>query len=111
MLGENVLHHMRGLGALVDGQAFLAGNPVGEDGARLQGDAGVTAEDEFGLDDFISVGEGGIDGAGIELALEGEIVAQLGMDDRRCRIERCQHVGNRLQLLIIDENALGCVLR
>ena len=34
MLGEQVLHHVRRLRALVHGHALLAGIPVGDDGAR-----------------------------------------------------------------------------
>ena len=36
MLGEQVLHHVRRLRAVVDGEPLLARIPVGEDGARLR---------------------------------------------------------------------------
>ena len=35
MLGEQVLHHVRRLRAMIGGQALLARIPVGDDGARL----------------------------------------------------------------------------
>ena len=53
MLGEQVLHHVRCLRALIDGEALLTRVPVGDDGARLGGDAGVTAEQEGGFHHFV----------------------------------------------------------
>ncbi len=44
VLGEQVLHHVRGLGGMIDGQALLALVPVGDQRARLVADAGVAAE-------------------------------------------------------------------
>ena len=76
MLGEQVLHHVRRLRAVIDGQALLAGVPVGDQRARLGGDAGVAAEHEGGLDHRVGVGEGLVDLADFELALEAEIVAE-----------------------------------
>ncbi len=58
VLGEQVLHHVRRLRALVDGEALLALVPVGDDGARLGGDAGVAAEHEGGLDHGVRLSEG-----------------------------------------------------
>ena len=94
VLGENVLRHVRRLRALIDGQALLAGIPVGDDGARLVGDAGMAAEHECRLDDRIGLGETFVGVAGIERALEGEIVAELGMDHRRRLVERGFRVGH-----------------
>ena len=51
VLGEQVLHHVRRLGALIYGQALLARIPIGDDGARLVGDAGVAAEHKCLFDD------------------------------------------------------------
>ena len=76
MLGEQVLHHVRRLRALIDRHALLAFVPVGDDGARLGGDAGVAAEHEGGFDHRVGFGEGLVDRADIELALEAEIVAE-----------------------------------
>ena len=88
MLGEQVLHHVRRLRALIDGEPLLARVPVGDDGARLVGDAGVAAEHERGLDHRIGVRETLVGIAGDVHALEAEIVAKLGMDDRRAGVER-----------------------
>ncbi len=88
MLGEQVLHHVRRLGALVDGEALLARIPVGDDGARLVGDAGVAAEHEGRLDDLVRGGEALVGTAGLVAALEGEVVAESGMDHRRAGVER-----------------------
>ena len=95
MLGEQVLHHVRRLRALIDGQALLAGIPVGDDGARLVGDAGVAAEHERGLDHGVGLGEALVGIAGGVHALEAEIVADRRMDHRRLRIERGLRIGDR----------------
>ena len=81
--GEQVLHHVRRLRALVDGEALLARIPVGDDGARLVGDAGVAPEHEGRLDDLVGGGKALVGVAGLVAALEGEIVAERGMDHRR----------------------------
>ena len=70
MLGEQVLHHVRRLRALIDGEPLLARVPVGDDGARLVGDAGVAAEHEGGLDHRVGVGEALVGIAGDVHALE-----------------------------------------
>ena len=76
VLGEQVHHHVRRLGAVIDGQALLAGVPVGDDRARLVGDAGVAAEHERGLDHRVGLGKALVGIAGGVDALEGEIVAE-----------------------------------
>ena len=76
MLGEQVLHHVRRLRALIDGHPLLAFVPVGDDRARLVGHAGVAAEAERRLDHRVGFGEGLVDRADVELALEAEIVAE-----------------------------------
>ena len=78
----DVLHHVRRLRALVDRQPRLGGVPVGDHRARLQRHAGVPSEDEFGFHDLIGAGERRIDLAGIEVALESQIVAERGMNHR-----------------------------
>ena len=65
VLGEKILRHVRRLRALIDGQALLAGIPVGDDGARLVGDAGMAAEHECRLDDRIGLGKTLVGIAGI----------------------------------------------
>ena len=110
VLGEQVLHHVRRLRALVDGEPLLARVPIGDDGARLVGDAGVAAEDEGRLDHRIGILEALVGIAGDEHALEGEIVAELGVNHRRARIERGLGVGDRRQLLVADLDQLAPIL-
>ncbi len=100
MLGDDVLHHVRRLRALIDGQALFARIPVGEHGARLQRNAGVAAEHEFRLRDRVGARERGFDIARVELALEGEVVAEVGMDRRGVRRQRRLHVGDDGQFLV-----------
>ena len=100
VLGEQVLHHVRRLRALVHRHALLARIPVGHDRARLVGDAGVAAEQEGGLDHRVRAGEGLVDFADIELALETEIVAERGVNYRRLGIERGFRIDHRRQFLV-----------
>ena len=76
MEGRDVLHHVRRLRALVDRQPRLGDVPVGDHGARLQRDAGMPAEDKFRFHHRVGIGKRPIDGADIELSLEGQVVAQ-----------------------------------
>ncbi len=110
MLGEQVLHHVRRLRALIDGQARVARIPVGDDGARLVGDAGVAAEHECGLDHRVGLGEALVGIARGVHALEAEIVADRRMDHRRLRIERGFRIGDRRQFLVVDRDQLAAVL-
>ena len=110
MLGEQVLHHVRRLRALIDGEALLARIPVGDDGARLVGDAGVAAEHEGGLDHGVGLGEALVGIAGGVHALEAEIVADRRMDHRRLRIERGFRIGDGRQFLVVDRDQLAAVL-
>src|SRR5437868_15254837 len=96
MLGKQVLHHMRRLGPLIDREARLAGIPVGHDGARLVGHPGVAAEPERRLNDRIRLSESLIGRAGVVLALNREIVAELGVYYGRRRIERRFRIGHWL---------------
>ncbi len=102
VLGEEVLHHVGRLRALIDGEPLLARIPVGDDGARLVGDAGVAAEHEGRLDHRVGRAETLVGIAGGERALEGEIVAQFGMDDRRRLVERRLGVGHGGKFFVFD---------
>ena len=110
MLGEQVLRHVRRLRALIDGEARFARIPVGDDGARLVGDAGVAAEHECRLDHGVGFGKTLVGFAGIEHALEGEIVAKLGMDHRRFGIERRFRVGDAGQHFVVHVDQRAGVL-
>ena len=88
-----VLHHVRHLGALVDGQALLALVPVGHDGAGLQRDAGVAAEDGSWLSTTCPAWRSAASTAPASMpAFEGEIVAERRDGSRRRRVERRQRV-------------------
>jgi len=110
VFGEQVLHHVRRLRALIDGEALLAGIPVGDDGARLVGDAGVAAEHECRLGDRVRVGKTLVGIAGNERALEGEIVGEFGMNDQRRRIERRFRVGDGGERFVVDVDQRAGVL-
>ncbi len=104
VLGEQVLHHVRRLRALIDRQPLLARIPVGNDRARLIGDAGMAAEDERRFRDGVGFGKAIVGIAGNKCALEGEIVAQLGVN-HWCRfVERSFRVGYGRQRLIVHVN-------
>ena len=110
VLGEQVLHHVRRLGALMDGEALLSRIPVGDDGARLVGDAGMAAEHEGRLDDFVGRGEAPVGIARLVAALEGEVVAERRMDHRRAGLERGLGIGDGGELLVIDNNKRAGIL-
>jgi hypothetical protein len=92
-------------------QTLLAGIPVGDDCARLVGHAGVAAEHKCRGDDRIGLCKALVRIAGIERALEGEIVAEVGMNHRRRRIERGLRVGHRGENLVVDGDQRAGVLR
>ena len=110
VLGENILRHVRRLRALIHGQALLAGIPVGDDGARLVGDAGMAAEDECRLDHRVGLGEALVDLADVEHAFKREIVAELGMDHRRLGVERGFRIGHARQHFVIHADQRAGVL-
>ena len=108
--GRDILHHVRRLRALIDREPRFCGIPVGDDSARLQRHAGVTAEDELRLHDLIGIGKSLIDVSGIMSALEGKIIAERRMNDRSLRIERGTHIRDCVELSILDKDGLGGVL-
>jgi len=111
VLGEQVLRHVRRLRALVDREALLAGIPVGHDGAGLVGDAGMAAEHEGLRDDRVGVGKALVGIADVQPALERKIVAKLGMDHRRRRIERGLGIGHAGERFVVHLDQRGGVLR
>jgi hypothetical protein len=100
----DVLHHVRGLGALIDRQPGLGDVPVGHHRARLQRHAGVPPEHEIRIYDLVGVSKRLIDRAGLELPLESKIVAEQGMNDGGLPIKRGAHIGHRLQLLVFNRD-------
>ena len=110
MKRRNILHHMRRLRALIDGQPRFRGVPVCHYRARLQRHAGVPPENELCLHHLVRFGKGLIDGARIVIALKGQIVAERGMDHGCRRIKRGAHVRYGVEFLIIDRDKLRGVL-
>ena len=102
VLGEHALHHVRGLRRVVHGEPGGSAVVVGQDRARLDGEARVPAAVEGGLDDFVRGGEGVVDLAGLVDALEAEVVAELGVDHRRGGQQRGLHVDHGGQRLVVD---------
>ena len=105
--GQHLLHHVRRLRRMVDGERGVALVELGEDRARLQRHAGVATGVEGRLDDLVRASEGVGDVAALVDALEDEVVAEIGMDDRRCLVEGRLHVGDRREHLPGDRD-LGC---
>ena len=107
---EDALHHVRRLGRVVDRQVAGRRVEIGDQPARLQRHPGMAAEVEGLLDHRVGVGVGRVDVARGVLPLPGEVVAELGVDDRRRGIERGLHVGRGGELLPFDPDQLGGVL-
>ncbi len=76
----------------------------------LVADAGMAAEHEGLLDHGVGFLRRLVDFADIETALEGEVVAEFGMDHRRVRIERGFRIGDRRQFLVVDLDQFAGVL-
>ncbi len=102
MLGEHRLHHVRRLGGVVHGELGGRAVVVGQDRARLERDARVAARVEGGLDDLVRGLEGVVDLAALVDALEAEVVAELGMDHRRARLQGRLHVDHGGQRRVGD---------
>ncbi len=94
MLGEQVLHHVRCLRALVDRHPLLAFVPVGDDRARLVGHAGVAPKNKCGFDHCIGFGESLVDSAHIQFSFKAEIVAKRSVNDGRFAIESRFRIGD-----------------
>ena len=91
------------------GETPLARIEIRHDGARLQRHARMAPEVELCLQ-HLARRKGAIHVARIELALEGQIVAKLGMDDRRRGVQRGAHVGDDGQLLVVHAQMLQRIL-
>jgi hypothetical protein len=101
---------VRRLRALINRQPLLARIPVGDDGARLVGDASVAAEHEGRFDHGIGFSEAAVRIASVEQAFKGKIVAKLGMNHRCLGIERGFRIGHRGEHLIVDLDQRAGVL-
>jgi len=110
MLGQQGLHDVRRLTAMVDGERPVRRCEVGEDRARLGGYAGLAIEPERGLDRRPGASEPRFRITGLEPPFEGEVVAELVMDDGCPRVERRRWVDDRGKGLPLDADALDRVL-
>src|SRR6516164_9639222 len=110
MKRRDILNHVRSLGALIDSKSRLCNVPVGDHRSRLQRYAGMAAEDEIRFHNFIGIGECLVNLAGIMNTLEGEIVAQQGMNHGRRWIKCRTHISYGCEFLIFDEDGFSSVL-
>ena len=110
VLGEDRLHHVRRLGGVMHGEPGGRAVVVGQDRARLQRHAGVAGGVEGGLDDPVGAPEGVVDLAGLVDALEAEVVAEPGVDQRTARRECRLHVDRGRQRLVADRDLGGRIL-
>ena len=101
MFGEQILHHVRRLGRVIDREPLVARIPVGQNGAAFVADAGMATEQERLLHNRVGFLGRLVDLPDIERALEGEVVAELGMDHRRLWIECSFRIGDGSQFLVI----------
>src|SRR5262245_13483619 len=110
-LCKYALDHVRALTARGDGK--LAGRLVvgGEQRAWLQTDPGMPTELEPLRNDHAGAGKCSCHAARLDALAKGEIVAEFGMQSRGMALERGALVGDRWQLLPIDADQLGGVLR
>ena len=112
MLGEQVLHHVRRLRALIDGQARLGRIPVRDDGARLVGHAGMAAEHEGRFHDRIGVSEPLVGIAGdMACARSVRLSPSSGWMTGVPGSSAVSAIGHRGQLLVADLDQLARVLR
>src|SRR5262249_41505691 len=77
---ENILHHVRRLSRVIHGKRVLGRVVVRDQRAALERHPGVAPECHGFFDHHVGPGESRVDCAGIELAPEADVVAQLGMD-------------------------------
>src|SRR6266478_4156737 len=110
MEGRDVLHHVRRLRALVDGQPLFGNVPVGHYSTRLQRHAGMPPKDEIRLHHLVGLGKRRIDSASLEVTLERQIVTERRMNHRGFRIERGPHVRYCIQFLVFNPEGFRCVL-
>ena len=101
MPGKNILHHVRRLGAVVHRERMLCRVVVGQNGTRLVGHAGVTAEVVGFFHHHLGFGKGFCKALGFQGAGEANVVAQIGMDDDVPPL-RGLHVGDGGQRLPLD---------
>ena len=110
MEGRDVLHHVRRLRALVNGQPLFRNVPVGHYRTGLQRHASVPPKDEIRLHHLIGLGKRRIDSTSLEVTLEREIVTERRMNHRCFWIKRGAHVRYCIQFLVFNPDGFRCVL-
>jgi hypothetical protein len=110
MEGCDVLHHVRRLRTLVDGQPLFGNIPVGHHRTGLQRHAGVPPKDEIRLHHLVGAGKRRIDSASVEVTFESKVVAERRMNHRGFGIERGAHVRYCIQFLVFNPDGFRCVL-
>ena len=110
MPGIDVLKLIRRLGCVMRGQPHFVRIEIGDDGARLHRHRRMAAEMEFLLDDMGGPGEQFVDIAGVDLAVEADVVAKLRRNHRglgpACGID----IDHRWQFLIFNDHGFRRVL-
>ena len=106
----DVLKLIRRLRRVMRRQPHLVGIEIGDDGARLHRHCRMPAKMKLFLDDMRGAGKDSVDIAGVDLAVEADIVAQLRRNHRRagraCRID----IDDGRKLLVLDQHRFGGVL-
>ena len=111
MPGIDILHLIRRLVRLVHGQPFFHGAPFGEDRTPFEGRRRVAAEFEFMFDRERCRRQPRCRIAGNGRMLETQIVAELGMDRHRRRVERFHHIHDDGQLFPVHHHQIDGVFR
>ncbi len=108
---EHVLHLERGLVGVDDGERAVAGIEIRDQAARFQRHRHLPFEAQLRLEDEIGLGKclGGL--AAFQREIEGDVVAELRVDDGGARRERRNLVGDDGQRLPFDGHELGRILR
>ena len=106
-IGVDRAHLVRHLRGLMDGELTHARIELGDEGARLERHAGVAGETQRAL----HRAPAGRRRAALDGVLEGEVTAELGVQERRRGLECRFRVGKRVERLPFHFDALDRVLR
>ncbi len=100
MLGEDVLHHVRGLGRLMHCKCVFRDVVIGQDRAALEAYAGVPAKAVALFDHDVGFGECGVHFAVVDRTLETDVVLELRVDHGLAgqRSVHVDHGGQRVPL-------------
>ena len=107
---ENLLHLERRLVRMHDGERAIARIEVGDEPARFERHGHLALEAQLFLDHDVSVGESLCRLALLERKIECDVVAELGMDDRRARRDGLQLIADRGQGLPFGGDELCRIL-